>query len=93
KDFQPGVGGDVLDISELLSGEHADATSLDAYLTFSSGPGTGKSTLTIDIDGSGSGNVTQTIQFDNIDLTLGGTRSDQTIIEDLLNQGNLKVDP
>ncbi|MFB2862510.1 DUF5801 repeats-in-toxin domain-containing protein [Aeromonas sp. MdU4] len=93
KDFTTGTGGDVLDISELLSGEHADKTSLDAYLTFASGPGTGKSTLTIDLDGSGSGSATHVIQFDNIDLTLGGSRNDQTIIEDLLNQGNLKVDP
>ena len=93
KDFTTGTGGDVLDISELLTGEHADKTSLDAYLTFTSGPGTGKSTLTIDLDGSGSGSTTHVIQFDSIDLTLGGSRSDQTIIEDLLNQGNLKVDP
>ncbi|WP_240036044.1 retention module-containing protein [Aeromonas jandaei] len=93
KDFTTGTGGDVLDISELLSGEHANKTSLDAYLTFTTGPGTGKSTLTIDLDGSGSGSTTHVIQFDNIDLTLGGTRNDQTIIEDLLNQGNLKVDP
>ncbi|WP_240620010.1 retention module-containing protein [Aeromonas jandaei] len=93
KDFTTGTGGDVLDISELLSGEHANKTSLDAYLTFTTGPGTGKSTLTIDLDGSGSGSSTHVIQFDNIDLTLGGTRNDQTIIEDLLNQGNLKVDP
>ncbi|MGL5973685.1 MAG: type I secretion C-terminal target domain-containing protein, partial [Aeromonas sobria] len=93
KDFITGSGGDVLDISELLTGEHANKASLDAYLTFTSGPGTGKSTLTIDLDGSGGSNATHVIQFDSIDLTLGGSRSDQTIIEDLLNQGNLKVDP
>ncbi|ELM3616787.1 VWA domain-containing protein [Aeromonas sobria] len=93
KDFTTGTGGDVLDISELLSGEHANKTSLDAYLTFTSGPGSGKSTLTIDLDGSGGSSTTHIIQFDSIDLTLGGSRSDQTIIEDLLNQGNLKVDP
>ncbi|MCX7129100.1 DUF5801 repeats-in-toxin domain-containing protein, partial [Aeromonas sp.] len=33
KDFTTGTGGDVLDISELLNGEHANKTSLDAYLT------------------------------------------------------------
>ena len=93
KDFTTGTGGDVLDISELLNGEHANKASLDAYLTFTSGPGTGKSTLTIDLDGSGGSSATHVIQFDSIDLTLGGSRSDQTIIEDLLNQGNLKVDP
>ncbi|WP_223290099.1 VWA domain-containing protein [Aeromonas sobria] len=93
KDFTTGTGGDVLDISELLNGEHANKTSLDAYLTFTSGPGIGKSTLTIDLDGSGGSSATHVIQFDSIDLTLGGSRNDQTIIEDLLNQGNLKVDP
>ncbi|WP_224969868.1 retention module-containing protein [Aeromonas veronii] len=93
KDFTTGTGGDVLDISELLTGEHANKNSLDAYLTFSSGPGSGKSTLTIDLDGSGGSSTTHVIRFDSIDLTLGGTRNDQTIIEDLLNQGNLKVDP
>ncbi|WP_281705787.1 retention module-containing protein [Aeromonas taiwanensis] len=93
KDFQVGPGGDVLDISDLLSGEHATPASLDQYLTFSPGPGSGQSTLIIDVDGSGLGATNQIIQFDNIDMTLGGTRSDQTIIEDLLNQGNLKVDP
>ncbi len=93
KDFTTGTGGDVLDIGELLTGEHADKTSLDAYLTFTSGPGTGKSTITIDLDGSGDSSATHVIQFDSIDLTLGGTRNDQTIIEDLLNQGNLKGEP
>ncbi|MDO2953971.1 type I secretion C-terminal target domain-containing protein [Aeromonas simiae] len=93
KDFQVGVGGDVLDLSDLLSGEHANAASLDLYFTFSQGPGSGKSTLTIDMDGSGGGVTTQTIQFDNIDLTMNGTRTDQQIIDDLLAQGNLKVDP
>nr|WP_256351893.1 type I secretion C-terminal target domain-containing protein [Aeromonas sp. sia0103] len=92
KDFTPGNGGDVLDLSEMLSGEHANAATLDQYLTFASGPGTNKSTLTIDLDGSaGAGTTTHTISFDNVDLTAG--KSNLQIIEDLLNQGNLKVDP
>lgn len=93
KDFTTGANGDVLDLSELLNGEHANAASLDQYFNFASGPGSNKSTLTIDLDGSGGGVTTHTIFFDNIDLTVGGTRSDQQIIQDLLNQGNLKVDP
>ncbi|MNR58151.1 hypothetical protein D3C85_1790790 [compost metagenome] len=76
----------------MLSGEHANAATLDQYLTFASGPGTNKSTLTIDLDGSaGAGTTTHTISFDNVDLTAG--KSNLQIIEDLLNQGNLKVDP
>ncbi|MEG2889169.1 MAG: DUF5801 repeats-in-toxin domain-containing protein [Aeromonas sp.] len=94
KDFTTGANGDVLDLSELLSGEHANAANLDQYLTFvSGGAGSNKSTLTIDLDGSGSGSTTHTILFDNVDLTANSTRSDLVIIQDLLNQGNLKVDP
>ncbi|MGN5012735.1 retention module-containing protein [Aeromonas veronii] len=92
KDFTTGTGGDVLDISELLTGEHANKNSLDAYLNFSSsGPGTNKSTLTIDLDGS-SGGTSHVIKFDNIDLTTLGN-SDLQIIQKLLDDGNLKVDP
>ncbi|WP_234915631.1 retention module-containing protein [Aeromonas caviae] len=91
KDFTTGTNGDVLDLSELLSGEHADASTLDHYLTFASGPGSGKSTLTIDLDGAGSGTTTHTILFDNVDLTAG--KSNLQVIQDLLDQGNLKVDP
>ncbi|MFL9691236.1 DUF5801 repeats-in-toxin domain-containing protein, partial [Aeromonas veronii] len=92
-DFTTGANGDVLDLSELLNGEHANAASLDQYLNFASGPGVNKSTLTIDLDGSGSGTTTHSIFFDNVDLTANSTRTDLQIIQDLLNQGNLKVDP
>ncbi|MFM5567319.1 VWA domain-containing protein [Aeromonas veronii] len=92
KDFTTGTGGDVLDISELLTGEHANSGSLDAYLNFSSdGPGTNKSTLTIDLDGT-NGGTTYVIKFDSIDLTTLGN-SDLQIIQKLLDDGNLKVDP
>ncbi|WP_378007234.1 DUF5801 repeats-in-toxin domain-containing protein [Aeromonas jandaei] len=92
KDFTTGSGGDVLDISELLTGEHANSGSLDAYLNFSSdGPGTNKSTLTIDLDGT-NGGTTHVIKFDSIDLTTLGN-SDLQIIQKLLDDGNLKVDP
>ncbi|MFQ1969099.1 DUF5801 repeats-in-toxin domain-containing protein [Aeromonas veronii] len=92
KDFTTGTGGDVLDISELLTGEHANFGSLDAYLNFSSdGPGTNKSTLTIDLDGT-NGGTTHVIKFDSIDLTTLGN-SDLQIIQKLLDDGNLKVDP
>ncbi|MGN5081365.1 DUF5801 repeats-in-toxin domain-containing protein [Aeromonas sp. 31P] len=92
KDFTTGTGGDVLDISELLTGEHTNSGSLDAYLNFSSdGPGTNKSTLTIDLDGT-NGGTTHVIKFDSIDLTTLGN-SDLQIIQKLLDDGNLKVDP
>ncbi|TNH94312.1 type I secretion C-terminal target domain-containing protein, partial [Aeromonas sobria] len=92
KDFTTGTGGDVLDISELLTGEHATSGALDDYLNFSSdGPGTNKSTLTIDLDGS-NGGTSHVIKFDTIDLTTLGN-SDLEIIQKLLDDGNLKVDP
>ncbi|MCV3286556.1 type I secretion C-terminal target domain-containing protein [Aeromonas veronii] len=90
KDFTTGDGGDVLDISELLTGEQANSGSLDAYLNFSS-DGVGKSRLTIDLDGT-NGGTTQVIKFDSIDLTTLGN-SDLEIIQKLLGDGNLKVDP
>ncbi|WOE68628.1 retention module-containing protein [Aeromonas allosaccharophila] len=90
KDFTTGAGGDVLDLSELLTGEQPTAGSLDAYLNFSSN-GSGKSTLTIDLDGT-SGGTSHVIKFDSIDLTTLGN-SDLQIIQKLLDDGNLKVDP
>ncbi|MGU5763986.1 beta strand repeat-containing protein, partial [Aeromonas allosaccharophila] len=90
KDFTTGAGGDVLDLSELLTGEQPIAGSLDAYLNFSS-DGAGKSTLTIDLDGT-SGGTSHVIKFDSIDLTTLGN-SDLQIIQKLLDDGNLKVDP
>ncbi|MEW7867117.1 type I secretion C-terminal target domain-containing protein, partial [Aeromonas diversa] len=89
QDFQVGLGGDVLDISELLSGASDNATALEQYLTFSQGPG-GSTTLVIDIDGV-AGGTTQTIQFDSLDLTAGGTLSNHDIIQSLLDTENLKV--
>ncbi len=90
KGFTTGTGGDVLDLSELLTGESANKDSLDAYLNFSS-DGAGKSTLTIDLDGT-SGGSSHVIKFDTIDLTTLGN-SDLEIIQKLLDDGNLKVDP
>ncbi|PKQ76727.1 hypothetical protein CJF47_08960 [Aeromonas sobria] len=90
KGFTTGTGGDVLDLSELLTGESANKDSLDAYLNFSS-DGAGRSTLTIDLDGT-SGGSSHVIKFDTIDLTTLGN-SDLEIIQKLLDDGNLKVDP
>ncbi|MGL5451753.1 MAG: DUF5801 repeats-in-toxin domain-containing protein [Aeromonas sp.] len=92
-DFTVGENGDVLDLSDLLdlpSTAARDPGSLDAYLSFAAGPGSGKSTLTIDLDGSNSGTAVHTVQFDNINLTTFG--SDFLIIQQLLEDGNLKVD-
>ena len=86
--------GDVLDISDMLTGltgvtlsgdNAADAQSLGSggYLNFSYDGS--KTTLTIDMDGqdASSGEV-QTIIFNNVDLTSYGS-SDAQIIQNLLN--------
>ncbi|MFQ1655452.1 retention module-containing protein [Aeromonas veronii] len=88
----PLSGGDVLDLSELLVGASADASALQPYLNFSYDAVNGQTVLTIDTNGATNGvEVHQTILFDGIDLTTLG--SNQDIINKLLEDGNLKVDP
>ncbi|MFA7383998.1 MAG: DUF5801 repeats-in-toxin domain-containing protein [Desulfurivibrionaceae bacterium] len=92
-------GGDVLDLGDLLTGEHANAASLDSYLNFSEGTGAdaGKAVINIDVDGSGSGTAGQQIVLDNVsfhDLQdwAGSGATDADIISKMINNGNLKVD-
>ena len=86
-------GGDVLDLSDLLvgvptGGSNDDlAAALDSYLQFD----TATKTLTIDPDGVVGGSEL-TIQFQN-SLDLASLGSNQDIIKQLLDDGNLKVDP
>ncbi|MGQ4603002.1 T1SS-143 repeat domain-containing protein [Aeromonas veronii] len=86
-------GGDVLDLSDLLVGVPAlgDNEDLAAvlinYLQFN----TTTKTLTIDPAGAG-GEAELTIQFQN-SLDLASLGSNQDIIKQLLDDGNLKVDP
>ncbi|MCJ8212456.1 type I secretion C-terminal target domain-containing protein, partial [Aeromonas veronii] len=85
-------GGDVLDLSDLLVGVPAlgDNEDLAAvlinYLQFN----TTTKTLTIDPAGAG-GEAELTIQFQNT-LDLASLGSNQDIIKQLLDDGNLKVD-
>ncbi|MBO0400664.1 type I secretion C-terminal target domain-containing protein [Aeromonas veronii] len=85
-------GGDVLDLSDLLVGvpalgDNEDlAAVLNNYLQFN----TTTKTLTIDPAGAG-GEAEQTIQFQNT-LDLASLGSNQDIIKQLLDDGNLKVD-
>ncbi|MFC5707488.1 type I secretion C-terminal target domain-containing protein, partial [Aeromonas eucrenophila] len=92
-DFTTGTGAnsDVLDLSSMLTGEHATGASLDSYLNFAYDSVSNKSILTVDLDGV-SGGTTHTINFNGVNLTtLGGSEVD--IINNLLTNGNLKVDP
>jgi Ca2+-binding RTX toxin-like protein len=90
-DFTLGVDGDVLDLSDMLQGE--DLASLDGYLNFSYDGASGNTTISVDVDGSsGSFESAQEIVLSGIDLTVNGTLSDQQILDNLLNNGNLIVD-
>ena len=88
-DFISGAGGDVLDLSNLLQGE--ESGSLTDYLHFQS-DGNGGTDVQIDTDGGGTFEMVQNIGLDGIDLTAGGTLTDQDIINSLLATGNLIVD-
>ncbi len=93
----PASGGDVLDLSDLLvgvpsGGSNEDlATVLDNYLQFD----TTANKLTIDTNGLPSGGSQLTVQFQgSLDLDhSGGLTTNHDIIKQLLDDGNLKVDP
>lgn len=90
-DFTVGSGGDVLDLSDMLQNENL--SSLDSYLNFSYDNVTGGTTISIDTDGSaGIFESSQQIVLSGIDLTAGGTLTDQQILDSLLSNGNLIVD-
>ncbi|MFM5843500.1 type I secretion C-terminal target domain-containing protein, partial [Aeromonas sanarellii] len=90
-------GGDVLDLSDLLvdvpnSNSNTDlATALEDYLQFDSSA----NTLTIDTNGATAGGGQLTIQFQgSLDLDQNGSlTTNHDIIKQLLDDGNLKVQP
>ncbi|MGU5887014.1 DUF5801 repeats-in-toxin domain-containing protein [Aeromonas hydrophila] len=93
----PTSSGDVLDLSDLLVGVPSAAnnndlaTALDNYLKFD----TATNKLTIDTNGLTSGGSQLTVQFQgSLDLDhSGGLTTNHDIIKQLLDDGNLKVDP
>jgi large repetitive protein len=94
----PGNGGDVLDLSDLLVGETANAANLATYLNFSADT-SGRAVLSIDPNSSsvsgGTGTAGQTIVLDNVSFadlqTYAGGTTNADIIGKLLSDGNLKV--
>jgi Ca2+-binding RTX toxin-like protein len=98
-DFALVQGGDALDLRDLLQGEVtgtdlAAAQSLDTYLHFTQADG--HAVLQVDPDG-GPFAPTQTITFDSMGLAeltaslgLGAGANDLQIIQQMLEQGNLK---
>ena len=88
-DFTVGEGGDVLNLADMLQGENAG--NLTDYLHFES-DGNGGTIVQVDTDGGGSFDATQQITLTGVDLTAGGTFTDQTILDNLLANGNLIVE-
>ncbi|NNF97756.1 MAG: type I secretion C-terminal target domain-containing protein [Desulfobacteraceae bacterium] len=90
ENFDNGLGGDILDLRDLLQGEEEISNPLTDYLNFTSdGIDT---TIHIDHDGSGLFEETQEIVIKGVDLTAGGTVADQDIISDLIANNNLIID-
>ncbi|MCW8963470.1 MAG: type I secretion C-terminal target domain-containing protein [Gammaproteobacteria bacterium] len=91
-DFTVGPGGDVLDLSDLLQGESdGDIPGLADYLHFEK---VGNDTV-ISVDATGTDpqtNATQQIVLSDVDLTAGGTLTDQDILNSLLSNNNLNTD-
>lgn len=86
-DFTLYAGNDVLDFSDILQGETNDAATLDAYFDFARQGG--DTSIAVDIQGDASG-ADMLVVLRGVDLTTLG--SDQQILQQLLNQGNLYTD-
>lgn len=78
---------DIIDLSDILEGERANANSLNNYLNFSTVDGD----TWIFIDSNKDGTVDLTIRLQDVDMGATGT-NDTDIIQALLNQGQLVVD-
>ncbi|MBK9129465.1 MAG: type I secretion C-terminal target domain-containing protein [Phycisphaerales bacterium] len=90
--FQSGAGGDVLDLDGLLPGGLSNATpvaTLDDYIRFVYGGG--NTTVNVDHDGGVSFASTMQIVLVGVDLTAGGTLTDQQVLTNLIADGNLFV--
>jgi len=95
-DFTVGVGGDVLDLRDLLD-QAETPVNLDDYLHFSEVGG--NVIISVDPDGSGAGGVTQTITLEGVTLAhiialpvIGTFTGEQDLIAKMLQNGNLKTD-
>ncbi|WP_330926715.1 LamG-like jellyroll fold domain-containing protein, partial [Candidatus Sororendozoicomonas aggregata] len=84
RDFQTGVGGDVLNIKDLLVDESEHNIGDYLELNFKDG------NTEIDVKPTGSGASTQKIILDDVDLSSLGSEAD--VLNKLLNDGNLNID-
>ncbi|WP_280140411.1 VCBS domain-containing protein [Pseudomonas borbori] len=84
-----GIGSDVLDLSQLLTGVDTSVGSLQSYLDFAFAGTT--TTVSVNVDASGP--VEQQLVLDNINLSIFyGTANEASIITNLLDDSALKVD-
>jgi VCBS repeat-containing protein len=84
-----GVNSDALDLSQLLSGEHADATSLSHYLAFAFS----STETTVGVKAVADGPVVQQVVLEGVDLSAVYASADTaTIITGMLDDHALKVD-
>ena len=79
----------MLNLGDMLQGENTG--NLTDYLHFES-DGNGGTVIKVDTDGGGTFAETQQITLTGVDLTVGGTFTDQNILDNLLADGNLIVD-
>ncbi|MBK9219133.1 MAG: type I secretion C-terminal target domain-containing protein [Uliginosibacterium sp.] len=92
------TGGDVLNLQSLLSGENhtTGVGNLGSYLHFEYTAGGTiihvSSTGAYGTGGYASSKDDQRIVVSGVDLTAGGTATDASIIQDLLNKGKLQTD-
>ncbi len=89
--FTTGLGGDVLDLTDLLQGENAANIESGGFLTSATFAG-GNTTLVFDTNGAADGGNTQTIVIQGVDLTSANTLNTSQVLHNLLQDGNLKVD-
>ncbi|WP_461537953.1 tandem-95 repeat protein [Spongorhabdus nitratireducens] len=86
-DFQAGQGGDILDLSDVLVD---DTEPLEDYLSLNFENGN----TTIEVKPDANGGVTQKIKLEGVDLSgYGGGTNDAEILNNLLSDGNLQIDP
>ena len=86
-DFQAGQGGDMLDLSDVLVD---DSEPLEDYLSLNFENGS----TTIEVKPDVNGGVTQKIKLEGVDLSgYGGGTNDAEILNSLLSDGNLQIDP
>ena len=87
-DFTSGVGGDILDFSDLLQGEDSD--NIDQYLTAIQ---TGPDEITLEIDVSGDGGSSDlSVVLQGVDLAAIGVSDINDVVQKLIDDGNVSFD-